>query len=90
MSQGAQVESFFYGVDNRYPFVDSMSKSNISAVGSQHSWPGILAMLNWMVDVCVVYPHGMSRLMIIGQRKINARRDSDGRVRCQLSRTRIL
>jgi SMC interacting uncharacterized protein involved in chromosome segregation len=28
-----------------------MSKSSISAVGSAHAWPGILAMLNWMTDI---------------------------------------
>jgi|SRR6202035_5286538 kinetochore protein NDC80 len=31
-----------------------MSKSQISAVGSQHAWPGMLAMLNWMVDINIV------------------------------------
>jgi len=31
-----------------------MSKSQISAVGSQHAWPGMLAMLSWMVDINLV------------------------------------
>jgi kinetochore protein NDC80 len=31
-----------------------MSKSQISAVGSQHAWPSMLAMLNWMVDINMV------------------------------------
>jgi|SRR5579862_5494929 len=31
-----------------------MSKSSISAVGSQHAWPSMLAMLSWMVDINMV------------------------------------
>jgi kinetochore protein NDC80 len=85
-----KYQSRLYATNGRYPFVDSMSKSNISAVGSQHSWPGILAMLSWMVDVCVVCPMTRLVLMSTGQRKVDARRNSDGGIRCQLSRTRIL
>ena len=33
-----------------------MSKSQISAVGSMHAWPAMLAMLNWMVDINIVHP----------------------------------
>lgn len=35
----------------RYPFAGSISKSQLYAVGSMHAWPGLLAMLGWMVDL---------------------------------------
>jgi len=35
----------------RYPFADQISKSQLMAVGSMHSWPGMLAMLNWLVEM---------------------------------------
>lgn len=34
----------------RYPFADAIPRSQLSAVGSPHSWPNLLAMLNWMVE----------------------------------------
>ena len=51
MSQSTQVCYHSVSSNFRYPFVDTMSKSSISAVGSAHAWPGILAMLNWMTDI---------------------------------------
>lgn len=35
----------------RYPFAGDISKSQLYAVGSMHAWPGLLAMLGWMVDL---------------------------------------
>jgi kinetochore protein NDC80 len=35
----------------RYPFANEISKSQLYAVGSMHAWPGLLAMLNWMVEL---------------------------------------
>lgn len=35
----------------RYPFAGELSKSQLYAVGSIHAWPGLLAMLGWMVDL---------------------------------------
>lgn len=35
----------------RYPFAGDLSKSQLYAVGSMHAWPGLLAMLGWMVDL---------------------------------------
>ncbi|RUS17108.1 HEC/Ndc80p family-domain-containing protein [Endogone sp. FLAS-F59071] len=35
----------------RYPFADQISKSQLYAVGSMHSWPSLLAMLTWMVEL---------------------------------------
>ncbi|OLL25921.1 Kinetochore protein ndc80 [Neolecta irregularis DAH-3] len=36
----------------RYPFTSDISKSSLQAVGSSHSWPPILAMLHWIVELC--------------------------------------
>lgn len=33
----------------QYPFADSITKSHLQAVGSQQSWPNMLAMLHWLV-----------------------------------------
>ncbi len=33
----------------RYPF--QISKSNLSAVGSPHTWPSLLAALTWLVEL---------------------------------------
>jgi len=35
----------------RYPFAGDISKSQLVAVGSMHAWPGLLAMLGWMVEL---------------------------------------
>ncbi len=35
----------------RYPFAGDISKSQLYAVGSMHAWPGLLALLGWMVDL---------------------------------------
>lgn len=32
-----------------YPFASDISKSHLQAIGAQHSWPGMLAMLHWFV-----------------------------------------
>ncbi|BFZ58733.1 kinetochore-associated Ndc80 complex subunit ndc80 [Savitreella phatthalungensis] len=34
----------------RYPFAESIPRSQLSAVGSPHSWPNMLAMLSWMCE----------------------------------------
>lgn len=33
-----------------YPFAADISKSHLQAIGAQHSWPGMLAMLHWFVS----------------------------------------
>ncbi|KAG9066178.1 kinetochore-associated Ndc80 complex subunit ndc80 [Linnemannia hyalina] len=38
----------------RYPAADSISKTSLYTVGTQHSWPNMLAMLGWMVDVITI------------------------------------
>jgi len=37
-----------------YPFYSDISKSHLYAVGSIHAWPGVLAMLVWMVELILV------------------------------------
>lgn len=37
--------------DHKYRSVDSISKSSLAAVGSLHSWPNVLAMLHWLVNL---------------------------------------
>ena len=32
-----------------YPFPDSITKSHLQSIGSQQSWPNMLAMLHWIV-----------------------------------------
>lgn len=54
------LENYFQGIlltlfiVNRYPFADQISKSQLYAVGSMHSWPSLLAMLTWMVEQLMV------------------------------------
>lgn len=40
----------------QYPFADSISKSHLQAVGSAQSWPNMLAMLHWFVEMMNVSP----------------------------------
>jgi kinetochore protein NDC80 len=35
----------------KYPFANEISKSQLQAVGSMHTWPILLAMLVWMVEL---------------------------------------
>ncbi|KAH0604340.1 uncharacterized protein H6S33_006717 [Morchella sextelata] len=37
----------------RYPFAQSITKSQLTAVGSANSWPSFLAMLHWMLELIV-------------------------------------
>ncbi|OXC84438.1 kinetochore protein NDC80 [Cryptococcus neoformans AD1-7a] len=38
--------------DLKYPGMDSVSKTALTAPGAPQSWPNMLAMLNWLVDLC--------------------------------------
>ncbi|KAF9921409.1 kinetochore-associated Ndc80 complex subunit ndc80 [Linnemannia zychae] len=38
----------------RYPAADSISKTSLYTVGTPHSWPNMLALLGWMVDVIMI------------------------------------
>jgi len=37
-----------------YPYAADISKSHLQAIGAQHSWPGMLAMLHWFVQAITV------------------------------------
>lgn len=39
----------------RYPFANDISKSQLAAVGSLHTWPVLLGMLHWLVELVVCY-----------------------------------
>ncbi|KAF9087081.1 kinetochore-associated Ndc80 complex subunit ndc80 [Mortierella sp. AD031] len=38
----------------RYPAADSISKTSLYTVGTPHSWPNMLALLGWMMEVIMV------------------------------------
>lgn len=40
--------------DLHYPVLDTISKTAVTAPGSHQSWPHIVAMLDWMVELCKV------------------------------------
>lgn len=35
----------------RYPFADQILRSHLQSVGTMHSWPTLLAVLTWMVEL---------------------------------------
>ncbi|KAG0230138.1 kinetochore-associated Ndc80 complex subunit ndc80 [Actinomortierella wolfii] len=39
----------------KYPVPETIAKRSLSAVGAPHSWPNILALLGWMMDVIIVF-----------------------------------
>ena len=45
-----------------YPFAADISKSHLQAIGAQHSWPGMLAMLHWFVQIIMVSMHSETTL----------------------------
>jgi SMC interacting uncharacterized protein involved in chromosome segregation len=50
-----------------YPYVDSISKSHIQTPGNTSTWPGLLAMLHWMVmciRVSLFYHHECCATMV--------------------------
>ena len=40
--------------DLRYPSMDTLGKTALVTAGDPQQWPKLLAMLNWMVDLCKV------------------------------------
>jgi SMC interacting uncharacterized protein involved in chromosome segregation len=46
--------------DLRYPSPENCGKTAISAPGTPQHWPYIIAMLNWLVDLCKVSPRAVS------------------------------
>jgi len=46
-----QVDFFFHV---KYPALESNTRPSLQAVGQRHSWPNMLALLGWMMDVILV------------------------------------
>jgi kinetochore protein NDC80 len=40
--------------DVKYPAVDTISKTSLTTAGSGANWPNLLAMMNWLVELCKV------------------------------------
>lgn len=40
--------------DLRYPFLGDLGKTVLSAPGAERSWEKVVAMLNWLVELCRV------------------------------------
>ena len=51
-----EADAFQLLRDLRYPSPENCSKTAFSAPGTPQHWPVILAMLNWLVDLCKVSP----------------------------------
>ncbi|KAE9406418.1 hypothetical protein BT96DRAFT_954872 [Gymnopus androsaceus JB14] len=41
----------------RYPYAHSMDNKWLAAVGSPHSWPHLLGVLHWLVELCKMKEH---------------------------------
>ncbi|OCF76626.1 hypothetical protein I204_02324 [Kwoniella mangroviensis CBS 8886] len=59
MSWGKKFEDDALSIlkDLRYPGLDSVSKTAFTAPGAPQSWPGLLAMLSWLVELCKAHDH---------------------------------
>lgn len=44
----------------RYPYPHTITKSQLSAVGSQNAWPQFLGMLHWMMELAQITDHVIS------------------------------
>jgi kinetochore protein NDC80 len=53
---GKSFEADCYALlkDLKYPAADSCGKTALGAPGTPQNWPHMLAMLNWLVDLCKV------------------------------------
>jgi len=58
LKEGARFEDEFIPTLKtlRYPFAHQLDTKWLAAVASPHSWPYLLGVLHWMVEVCKV-PH---------------------------------
>lgn len=65
-----------------YPFPESITKSHLHAIGSQTSWPNMLAMLHWFVTLILVR-YFIS--LFCSRFFVNKRSDNDDRTEKQLS-----
>ncbi|WWD07983.1 hypothetical protein V865_006093 [Kwoniella europaea PYCC6329] len=77
MSWGKKFEDDALSIlkDIRYPGLDSVSKTAFTAPGAPQSWPGLLAMLNWLVELCKAHdnwndPHCISDPILLSPSKL--------------------
>ncbi|KAG0014736.1 kinetochore-associated Ndc80 complex subunit ndc80, partial [Podila clonocystis] len=63
----------------RYPAADSISRTTLYAVGTPHSWPNMLALLGWMVDLITIVDkfNEMIEHLTMGNNPIPRNRDID-------------
>ncbi|KAF9961735.1 kinetochore-associated Ndc80 complex subunit ndc80 [Mortierella alpina] len=65
----------------RYPAADTISKTALYTVGAPHSWPSMLALLGWMVDVIKVVARHKENTKVLRQSNAHNRdRDIDPRL----------
>ncbi|KAF9289013.1 autophagy protein [Mortierella alpina] len=65
----------------RYPAADTISKTALYTVGAPHSWPSMLALLGWMVDVIKVVAKHKENTKVLRQSNVHNRdRDIDPRL----------
>ncbi|CAO3569908.1 unnamed protein product [Mortierella alpina] len=65
----------------RYPAADTISKTALYTVGAPHSWPSMLALLGWMVDVIKVVAKHKDNTKVLRQSNAHNRdRDIDPRL----------
>ncbi|WVF70099.1 hypothetical protein IAT40_004887 [Kwoniella sp. CBS 6097] len=50
--------------DLRYPSMDSFTKTSFTAPGSPQAWPSLLAMLNWLVELCKAHDNWQDNVCI--------------------------
>ena len=46
----------------RYPFAHQIDNKWLAAPASMHSWPSLLGVLHWLVELCKVCPHNRHQL----------------------------
>jgi kinetochore protein NDC80 len=48
----------------RYPFAHQIDNKWLAAPASMHSWPSLLGVLHWLVELCKVRQHAAWRLTL--------------------------
>jgi len=61
LKEGARFEDEFISTLKtlRYPFAHQLDAKWLAAVASPHSWPYLLGVLHWMVELCEVPQRGL-------------------------------
>ncbi|KAF8936374.1 kinetochore-associated Ndc80 complex subunit ndc80 [Dissophora ornata] len=64
----------------RYPAADTITKTSLYTVGTPHSWPNMLALLGWMMDVILVLEKFKENLETQSNNQYSQNRDIDPKV----------